>query len=83
MTDATASTPLFRDESFASIARLHGLPDFVMPLHVVAGFRESERGIRASGVRPVNSAIGVGLRSVIFDLVVLAGIHARVGGEWR
>ena len=62
MTDATARTPLFRDESFASIARRHGRPDFVMPLQVVAGFRESERGIKASGVRPVKSAIGVELR---------------------
>jgi hypothetical protein len=41
----------------ASMGRLHGRPDFVMPLHVVAGLRESERGIRDSGVRPVNVVI--------------------------
>ena len=55
-TDATASTPPLCEVSLASIARLHGRPDLVMPLHVVAGFRESERGMRDSGVRPVNIA---------------------------
>ena len=37
------------------MARLQGRPDLVMPLHVVAGLRESERGMRDSGVRPVNA----------------------------
>jgi hypothetical protein len=32
-----------------------GRPIFVIPLHVVAGFLESDRSRRASGVRPVNA----------------------------
>jgi hypothetical protein len=36
------------------MARRQGRPDLVMPLQVVAGLRESERGMRDSGVRPVN-----------------------------
>jgi hypothetical protein len=32
----------------------------VIPLHVVAGFLESDRGIRDSGVRPVNAMVGCG-----------------------
>lgn len=52
-TDVTARTPS-PSGSFASIGRLHGRPDCVRPLHVVAGFRESERGISDSGVTPVN-----------------------------
>jgi hypothetical protein len=56
MTDVTASTPL-SSEALASMGRRHGRPDLVMPLHVVAGFRESERGIRDSGVRPVKAMV--------------------------
>jgi hypothetical protein len=49
------------------MGRRHGRPDLVMPLQVVAGLRESERGMRNSGVRPVNAmvevevALGVGV----------------------
>jgi hypothetical protein len=56
MTDTTAMTPSSSD-AFASIGRLQGLPDLVMPLHVVAGLRESERGMRDSGVVPVNMLV--------------------------
>lgn len=57
-TDVTAMTPSpSPSPSFASIARLHGRPDFVMPLHVVAGFRESDRAMSDSGVVPVNMVL--------------------------
>jgi hypothetical protein len=46
-------------DTFASIGRLQGRPDLVMPLQVVAGLRESERGISDSGVLPVNMLGGV------------------------
>ena len=55
-TDVTARTPS-PCGSLASIGRRHGRPDFVMPLHVVAGFRESERGRSDSGVTPVNMLV--------------------------
>ena len=53
-TDTTARTPS-SSLIFASIGRLHGRPDLVMPLQVVAGFLESDRGIKDSGVRPVKA----------------------------
>jgi hypothetical protein len=37
----------------------HGLPVEVIPLHVVAGFFESERGSRDSGVRPLKDMLGL------------------------
>jgi len=54
MTEVTAITPS-SSEALESMGRRQGLPDLVMPLQVVAGFRESERGIRDSGVRPVKA----------------------------
>jgi len=52
-TETTARTPSFLD----AISRLHGRPDFVIPLHVVAGFLESDRGRSDSGVCPMNAAM--------------------------
>ena len=51
-TETTAKTPLLF-EALAPMLLRQGLPVEVIPLHVVAGFRESERGRSCSGVRPV------------------------------
>ena len=50
---------------FASIGRLHGRPDLVIPLHVVAGFLESDRGNNDSGVRPVKAIFGIRFVDVV------------------
>jgi hypothetical protein len=39
------------------MGRLQGRQDLVMPLQVVAGLRESERGMSDSGVLPVNMLV--------------------------
>jgi hypothetical protein len=39
----------------------------VIPLHVVAGFLESERGMSDSGVRPVNAMVQLGSLLVAVD----------------
>ena len=59
--DITARTPLAaageargEDRGDAARARRQGRPLDVMPLHVVAGFLESDRGRRASGVYGMN-----------------------------
>lgn len=52
MTTSFLATRMEVGELLADVAivRLHGRPVAVMPLHVVAGFLESDREIRDSGV---------------------------------
>lgn len=52
MTTSFLATRMEDGEPFADVAmvRLHGRPVAVMPLQVVAGFLESDRGSRDSGV---------------------------------
>jgi len=57
VTETTAMTPSSSD-ALASMGLRQGRPAFVMPLHVVAGFRESERGSRDSGVVPEKAMFG-------------------------
>lgn len=56
MTTSFLVTRMDFGEPLADIAivRLHGLPVAVMPLHVVAGFLESDRERRDSGVLGTN-----------------------------
>ena len=65
------------------MARLQCRPVLVTPLQVVAGFRESERGMSASGVRPVNAmAVWSFLWGSGLSIGNMSGPLLQGGEEW-